>query len=170
VGADRLTGADVLESSLGTVPRAVEADRLGGLTAGTFARGGGSVLRARVELTAGQADIGLLSIPGVGSLAVTCGNPATSVTTRFTNLSGRRLVRVHGQRLDTTTDVTGGDLDPNDSTNRTTTNSGNNAAHLHHYELAPADGPGPIAHVRIAAVTSIDGDNRCVFSATGIAG
>jgi hypothetical protein len=131
---------------------------------------GASLLRARLALNSEEPETKLLSIPGVGNFTVTCSDAADSVTTRYVNESGVRMVRIHGARLDNTTATTGGDVDPGDSTQRTTTSAGTHQAHLHNYELAPADGPGPIAHVRIAAVTSIDGDTRCVFAATAIAG
>lgn len=134
------------------------------------AAAGASLLRAHLALNSGDPETKLLSIPGVGDFMVTCSNAADSITTKYVNESGVRMVRVHGHRLVNATAMTGGDLDPGDSTHRTTTSAGSSEAHLHHYELAPADGPGPIAQVRIAAVTSIDGDTRCVYAATAIAG
>lgn len=42
-----VTGEDVAESSLGPVPRAVEADRLAGIASSEIVRGGGTLLRTR---------------------------------------------------------------------------------------------------------------------------
>jgi hypothetical protein len=146
------------------------ADGLGGVAPESYVKGGGSLLRARLGLNDGQTDVSLLSIPGVGSFTVNCTNAADTISTRFFNQSGGRVVRIHDARTESSMGVFGGSLNDGENTGRTTTDTGSNKSHLHTYEIAPADGPGPIAHVRIAAVSSATGDARCVFSASAIAG
>lgn len=98
--ADAATGAQVKEASLGTVPRATDADKLGGQPPGSFLQGGGNVDGQAVAMSpnstvfVGPAIGGLLrfryqcpvSLGSNGVLRIT--NASTSAANLFVDSGG----------------------------------------------------------------------------------
>jgi hypothetical protein len=83
-----LTGADIKASTLGTVPQASNADKLGGVAPGGFVQGAGHAFSTPGLVTVQASSTGtVLEIPGFGAVSLVC-SPAGNGSFSFTNHSG----------------------------------------------------------------------------------
>jgi hypothetical protein len=86
-----LTGADIKASTLGTVPQASNADKLGGVAASGFVQGGGHAFSTSGLVTVQASSTGtVLEIPGFGAISLVC-SPAGNGSFSFTNHSGATM-------------------------------------------------------------------------------
>jgi hypothetical protein len=85
-----LTGTQVKESTLGAVPTATNATKLGGTAATGFVKGNVRVVRAAASLDAGTQGTftPLLTIPGLGTVSGECYTSGDAFGEKFTNTSG----------------------------------------------------------------------------------
>jgi len=86
-----LTGADIKASTLGTVPRASDADKLGGVGPSGFVQGAGHSFSTPGLVTVLASSTGpVLEIPGFGTILIAC-SPAGNGSFSFTNHSGASM-------------------------------------------------------------------------------
>ena len=110
VAAKSLTGTQIKAGTLGTVPNATNATKLGGQPASSFVQGGGRVFSAHKIVTS-STKTPVAFIPGVGTLNATYSGG--TVTFFLTNGSGQTIDRTFadsgglsdGQPIDANTEL-----------------------------------------------------------------
>jgi hypothetical protein len=85
VKPNSLTGKQIIEKKLKTVPSAADADTLSGISASGFARGGGTLVRKRVIVPTNTVDAVLADVSNGGELRGSCGTNADQLTLEVEN-------------------------------------------------------------------------------------
>jgi hypothetical protein len=155
-----LTGAEVKESSLGTVPKAASAGKVGG------------VVLLRVNKQINNADSvfhPMGTISGIAKVEAACSASATEVSLRLTNKTGGRSRIAFSGSNNGSTSFGQQVYDAGSDTTISLINTGDDAGYQMHLTILN-NGASHVAELFVDGVTSPNGDASCQVAMTALSG
>jgi hypothetical protein len=175
VANDTLTGDDILESTLGKIPAAGNADTVGGLSTAQLFRGVGRTVSGAKQVTPDNSST-LFDVPGFGTVIAGCTETHQEVIFSYTNTTGssQPLMRqaisgINGGGPATTTAGSYRLLGPGETNTYTAEGSQNHSQHVTFF-VASSAGAGSIdrfTRIDLAGIGGIaysqESISDCVF-------